>query len=108
MLDEAGVDMDERVRPQLLSILQRAGVKIYLSTRVESAMPGGVEVNRNGKKEKMTGFDLLVLAVGVKARTGLVNELKGKPFQVILAGDVAQVGNGLAAFRSGAEAALKI
>ncbi|MBI2832175.1 MAG: FAD-dependent oxidoreductase [Chloroflexi bacterium] len=108
MLDKIAADMDERVRPDLLATLERAGVKIYPSTRLESVIPQGVVVSRNGKTEQFTGFDLLVFAVGVKSRAGLVNQIQGKPFQVIAAGDAAQVANGLAAVRSGAEAALKI
>ena len=95
-------------RLDLMKQLDKYGVKLLPGHRIEGFTPTGAVLN-NGEVAVEYGADTCILALGVKADTALLDELRGKyPLEVIPAGDVCGGTNIYDATHSAHFAALKI
>ena len=72
------------------------------------AEDGAGDWAEDGAEEVWTGFDTIVLAVGIQARNELVEGVKEKVSEVYVIGDAAEPRKGVDAMREGAEVGRKI
>ncbi|MBW1767572.1 MAG: FAD-dependent oxidoreductase [Deltaproteobacteria bacterium] len=87
MLDEVGEGLGFIPRPLLLERLNKWDVKIITSAKVIEILEDGVLVERNGKKEKLTGYDSIVAAFGYVSVAELYEEVKNKIPETYVVGD---------------------
>jgi len=103
MLKRVGKDMGATVRWSLLNRLKECGIRIFTSTKVDEIHRQGVVVTKDGSKETWKGFDTIVIAIGMRSRNEIVDEIKGKVKEVYVIGDAVKPRRGVDAMREGAE-----
>jgi NADPH-dependent 2,4-dienoyl-CoA reductase/sulfur reductase-like enzyme len=84
------------------------GVKILTSTKLMEIGDRCVVAERDGSDIRIEDVDTVVVAVGVKTDTSLLNEVEGLGCRVIKVGDANGVKNGYKGIREGFEAGLRI
>ncbi len=108
MLNKIGQGMGATVRWNLINRLRKKGIKIFSSTQVNEISHHGIIVTTEGHKEAWTGFDNIVLAVGMTSRSELVDEIKEKVKEVYVIGDAVAPRRGVDAMREAAEVGRRI
>ncbi|MFO8101484.1 MAG: FAD-dependent oxidoreductase [Dehalococcoidia bacterium] len=101
MLKAFGTDMGGTVYFHLMHRLKKLGVELFKNTEVKAIDTSGVTVMSEGKETFWQGFDTFVLALGVKSRNELAEQLEGKVGQIYQIGDAATPGNAADAMRRG-------
>ena len=66
---------------------------MLVSTRVVEISGEGVEVEQDGKKQMLSGFDSIVLALGYTPVSGLYEQVKEMVPETYLLGDARNPGN---------------
>lgn len=92
MLDSAAPLAPARPRENLLSHLERLGVRFQLKSRVLEILEDGIRYEKEGEEGELKGFDSIVLAFGSRPDTELWEELKGKD-GVYRIGDALRAGD---------------
>jgi 2,4-dienoyl-CoA reductase-like NADH-dependent reductase (Old Yellow Enzyme family)/thioredoxin reductase len=87
MLEEVGQDLGFIPRPLLLEKLRAWGVEIRTSAKVTEVTEDGMVVEVEGKRERVSGFDSIVLALGYVAEDGLYDRVKAEVTEAYLVGD---------------------
>ena len=104
------IALDEANAPRffLLPRLKEHGVDWYVNAAVREILPDGVSYERNGEIHTLSGYDTIVLALGVRANNPLEETVKslGKPVCVI--GDANQPGPANKATEAALEAVLRL
>ncbi len=108
MLKSFGMDMGGTVYFHLRHRLKKLGIEMIKETEVKGISDSGIRVIREGREETWGGFDTFVLALGVKSRNELAEELEGKVGQMYVIGDAAIPGNAANAMRQGFEIGMMI
>jgi len=108
MLDLIATDVGMFTRPFLMDRLTNWGVKQITGAQVKEITDDGVVVEKEGKKETVSGIDTVVLAMGIKSVNDLAEKLKGKTAEVYVIGDASQPRMAVDAISEGAEIARKI
>ncbi|MFH1087193.1 MAG: FAD-dependent oxidoreductase, partial [Chloroflexota bacterium] len=70
----------------LLEMVQKSGATVLTGASLQQVTASGVVVGTNGTGKRIAG-DSVVLALGLKSRTELRDELKSGPFEVFSVGD---------------------
>jgi len=91
-----------------LEKLNRLRVEMIPSARVVEILADGVVVDRNGRTERLKGFDSIVLAMGTVSDSGLYERLKGVIPEVHLVGDARKPAKILEALTDAMELAQQI
>lgn len=86
MLDRMANDVSPTYRPFFLARLKKAGIKMITNVKVEEITEKGVRVSQADGSKSIEG-NAVVLAVGFKANSQLVQELKGIVREAYAAGD---------------------
>lgn len=100
--EDIALEVNSMLRPTLMSRLAFNGVRIITEARVKEITEDRVICERYGREETITGLDAVVLAVGVKPLTGLVEEIKGKVAELHIIGDAKEQRKALDAIAEGA------
>ncbi|MBW6461393.1 MAG: FAD-dependent oxidoreductase [Bacteroidales bacterium] len=108
ILDEVGRDLLERVKYFLFQRLEEEKVNIYSDATVLEILEDGVRLNQNGKIIELSGYDNVVMAVGVRPRKVLVDQMKDTGIKFEVVGDVKKIGNALSAIAGGTELGRRI
>ena len=110
MREDIALDMEPRTRKFLIPNLERLGVKTLLQYEVLSIdCEGQVQVRDRFRRElTLPKFDTLVISLGYRPNTGLVQEVAAAGFDLRLVGDCAKVGKVISAVASGFEAGYDI
>ena len=108
MLDEIGTDLGFIPRPIMLEKLTGLNVEMITSARVVEILPDGVLVERNGQKERLSGFETIVMAVGSTPDNQLYGPVKEMIPEVYLVGDANKPGKILEALTDAIEVAQRI
>jgi NADPH-dependent 2,4-dienoyl-CoA reductase/sulfur reductase-like enzyme len=108
MLPEIARDEQDAVKYFLMERLNKYGVKAITSATVKEFLDDGVVYEKDGKEEKLTGFDTIVLAMGAKAYNPLEEKIKGKVSEVYVVGDAVKARKALEAIEEAARVAVKI
>ncbi|GLI20053.1 oxidoreductase [Tepidanaerobacter syntrophicus] len=108
MLPEIAKDEQDAVKYFLLKRLNEYGVKAITGATVKEFLDDGVVCERDGKEEKIAGFDTVILAMGAKAYNPLEEKIKGKVPELYVIGDAVKARKAVEAIEEGARAAVKI
>lgn len=108
MLPEIAKDEQDAVKYFLLERLNKYGVKAVTGATVKEFLDDGVVFAKDGKEERLTGFDTIVLAMGAKAYNPLEEKIKGKVPEVYVVGDAVKARKALEAIEEAARVAIKI
>ena len=109
MLGRVGAGMGPTVRWNLLHRMKERGlVKIFTSTKIEKIGEQDVTVTTHEKTETWQRFDIIVLAVGIKAQNQIADQISSKVKELHLIGDAAGPRKGVDAMREGALIGLSI
>ena len=108
MKDAIAEEEHQDVRFLLIERLKKYGVNMLTKTKVKALSKDSVVVEREGAEERLSGFDTIVLAVGVKSYNPLEEIMKeaGKKTHVI--GDANKPGDITDAIYAGAKLGLSI
>ena len=87
-------------------IYDRIGKRAF--GRVKLILPDGVIYEKDGAEHKLTGFDTIVLALGVRAYNPLEEAVKAMGKQAIVIGDASQPGPANKATEAALEAVMNI
>jgi len=107
MLPEVARDMPHAVKVPLMLNLQDYGVRILTNTCVKEISSAGVLVERKGVEE-LVAVDVVVVAVGVEAGSGLEAELQDKVPALYAVGDCKSPGKIMDAVHEGFKVGLQI
>ncbi|MDR1900046.1 MAG: NAD(P)/FAD-dependent oxidoreductase [Treponema sp.] len=108
MLDDIALDEEAAARMYLMERLAKYGTKIITGAKVKKFVSDGVVCLKNGEEQTLTGFDMVILAMGTTAYNPLESVLKGKVKELYVVGDALKARKALEAIREAADAALKI
>ena len=99
-----GIAMDDHPATQklLLERLNQNHVQMITSATVKTVHPDGVDYEKDGKTEKLGGFDSVILAFGTRSNQALMEELKDIRAEVVMVGDAVKAGNAVEAIYRGA------
>ena len=103
MTEEIATDMVLWQREFLLEHLKISGIHIMTSAVVKEFLDDGVVFLKDGKEQKLVGFDNIVLAMGNRPVNGLYQDLKEHVTDLYVIGDASSPRNALDAIREGAE-----
>jgi NADPH-dependent 2,4-dienoyl-CoA reductase/sulfur reductase-like enzyme len=84
------------------------GVKVLTSTKLMEIGDKCVMAEHNGSNIRIENVDTVIVAVGVRTDTSLIDKLEGLDCKVIKVGDANGVKNGYLGIREGFEAGLSI
>ena len=108
MQPDIALDMHDVHRIHLLRRLKEFEVDRITSARVVEFLDDGVVYEKDGRKEKITGFDSIVLAMGTASHNPLEAKIKGKVPELYVIGDAASVRQAIDAIAEAAEVACSI
>jgi 2,4-dienoyl-CoA reductase-like NADH-dependent reductase (Old Yellow Enzyme family)/thioredoxin reductase len=110
MLPKIARDVGEHVRYFLLQRLAQENVRIITSASVKRINEDGVILKRNGREEKLSGFDTIVLALGVVPMNDLAKKIQstGVVKETYVIGDAKQARKAIDAIAEAAEIGRKI
>jgi 2,4-dienoyl-CoA reductase (NADPH2) len=104
----AGRGLGISTRWTVLQDLNRMGVKLMTSSRVQAIIPGGVLVDREDGGSELVEADTVVVAIGSQSQDQLYQELKDKLPEVYLVGDASRPRTALEAMREGFDAGMAV
>ena len=104
------IALDEASAPRFFLIprLREHGVEWIVNATVKKILPDGVIYEQNGSEYTCSGYDTIVLALGVKANNPLEEAARALGKQVFVIGDAAQPGPANKATEAALEAVLKL
>lgn len=108
MVSDIATEEQGSVRQFLLERLNGHGVKTILNARVKEFLDDGVIYEKDGRDERITGFDTIVLAMGYRAYNPLENQIRDKVPEVHVIGDASQARKAIDAIAEGARVAVSI
>jgi 2,4-dienoyl-CoA reductase-like NADH-dependent reductase (Old Yellow Enzyme family)/thioredoxin reductase len=106
MLDEAGADL--LMKDAVLNTLRDGGVDIMTSTKIERFTKDGAVCSAPEGEITLSGYDMVVLAVGSQPYNPLEKELEGKVPEIQVIGDAKEVRRIQDAVQEGAELAVGV
>jgi len=108
MLDTVAGGMHPSVQFFLFQNLQKGGVEIHKNTKVERFTKDGAVCSAPAGEVAFSGYDMVVLAMGVKSHNPLEEALKGKVPSLHVIGDAVRPRKIIEAVEEGARLALRI
>jgi 2,4-dienoyl-CoA reductase-like NADH-dependent reductase (Old Yellow Enzyme family)/thioredoxin reductase len=105
-LPQLAGDLNPAVQYFLFERLQRYGVTMISGAQVTAFLEDGVRYEQDGRQQSLTGFDTIVLAMGVRPDHSLAEELKEFVPQVFVIGDALKPRKALEAIAEGARLAV--
>jgi len=107
-LPKVAQDVGAATRYFLLQRLAQGKASIITSALVKRVVKDGAILERNGKEETLSGFDTVVLAMGVAPVNGLAEKVRGKTKEMYVIGDAKQPRKALDAIAEAAEIGRKV
>ncbi len=108
MEDSIGKDMHPSIKYFIFKSLDEKNVEILINTKVERfKKDGAICTNPSGETE-LSGFDMVILALGAKSYNPLKKDLVDKIESLHVIGDAAEARNAVAAIEEGARLALEL
>jgi NADPH-dependent 2,4-dienoyl-CoA reductase/sulfur reductase-like enzyme len=107
-LPEIAMDVPSSIRYFLLERLKAYGVQIETGMTVKAFLPDGVIGERKGQQARLTGFDTIVLALGVRSFNPLKERLDGKVREIYVIGDASAPRKAIDAIEEGARIGVEI
>ena len=107
-LPRVAQDVGAATRYFLLQRLAQEKASIITSALVKRFVKDGAILERNGKEETLSGFDTVVLAMGVAPVNELAEKVRGKTKEMYVIGDAKQPRKALDAIAEAAEIGRKV
>ncbi|MEJ2724758.1 MAG: FAD-dependent oxidoreductase [Deltaproteobacteria bacterium] len=107
MRNKAGQDVGASTRWTVLSELRRLGVTILTGTKATEITAEGVKIEKEGRHD-LVPADSVVIAVGSRPDSKIVNALQNIVPEVLVVGDAKEPRNALEAIKEGFLAALSV
>jgi len=107
-LPRVAQDVGDTTRHFLLQRLAQRRVRIITSAAVKQLTNDGAILERNGKEETLSGFDTIVLAMGVAPVNELAAKIRDKIKETYVIGDAKQPRKALDAIAEAAEIGRKV
>ena len=107
-LPRVAQDVGGATRYFLLQRLAQEKASIITSASVKRFVKDGAILERNGKEETLSGFDTIVLAVGIAPVNELASKIQGKIKEIYVIGDAKQPRKALDAIAEAAEIGRKV
>lgn len=104
MLPDIAMDTILGVREHLVERVKGYGTELIMNAKIKEFLPDGIVYEQNGTIETKSGFDNIILALGVKSVNPLEKALQGMVTELYVIGDAKEAGQANAA----TEAAIKI
>lgn len=101
-MTEIGSGLNPMLFDHYLQNMHAAGVHMFYNTPVVCFTPSGVDVRQNTSLLTLEA-DTIVLAIGTKPNTALVDDLEALGMKYVQIGDCKRIGDALYAIRDGAE-----
>jgi 2,4-dienoyl-CoA reductase-like NADH-dependent reductase (Old Yellow Enzyme family)/thioredoxin reductase len=108
MLSEIGGGEHPTIKHFMFERFKNYGTKTMTGARVTQISDDELAYEKDGAIHTLTGFDMIVLALGAKAYNPLEAPLKEKGFNVHVIGDAVKARRALEAIYEGADLALKL
>ena len=97
MLPDIAMECFLGVREHLVERVMGCATDLIMNAKIKEFLPDGVIFEQNGKTETRTGFDSIILALGVKSVNPLEQILKDLVPEIYVIGDASKVGQANAA-----------
>jgi pyruvate/2-oxoglutarate dehydrogenase complex dihydrolipoamide dehydrogenase (E3) component len=108
MLNSVGNDVHPSTKYFILKSLAAGGVEILTKTKVDKfTSVGAVCVNLNGTVD-LSGYDMIILAIGAKSYNPLEKDLKDKVKSLYVIGDAVKPRKAVEAIEEAARLALEL
>ena len=107
MLDQVAPLAPKRPRENLLNHLKKLDVQFKLNSKVLRINQDGIDYERSGKEEKLSGFDSIVLAFGSKANQELYHQFTNHT-NVHIIGDASKAGDAKKAIYEATKLAIRL
>ena len=108
MMDKAGEGLTASIQYFIFKALKEGNVDILTNTKVDKFTKDGAACSTPSGEVKLTGYDMVILAIGSKAYNPLEDKLKGKVKSIHLIGDALKPRRIVDAVEEGARLALKL
>ena len=108
MLPEIARDVEDPIRLFLLDRLESYGTDIYTNCRIKKIIENGIIAEMEGEEFELSGFDTIVVALGVKPINHLQMDLENAGKELYIIGDAREPGQAGKAIEDGARLAIKI
>ncbi|MCR3922703.1 MAG: NAD(P)/FAD-dependent oxidoreductase, partial [Firmicutes bacterium] len=107
MLDEVGKDLEMYIKPYVFGIIADKNIPVHTNTKCVEIGDGFVTVEKDGNKEDIS-CDAVVIAVGAKSNTSIIDIVKNLGYEYHVVGDAKQPAKVLEAIWGANEIARKI
>ncbi len=97
MLQDIAMESFLGVREHLVERVMGCDTDLIMNAKIKEFLPDGVIYEQNGKTETRTGFDNIILALGVKSVNSLEQILQDIVPEIHVIGDASKVGQANAA-----------
>ena len=101
-LPEIAADVPSPVRAFLVERLKAYGVQIETGFAIREFLADGAVGEKNGEVVRLTGFDTVIAAVGLRSVNPLEEKLKGSVPELYVIGDAASPRKAIDAIEEGA------
>lgn len=108
MEDQVAKDVNEMVKITLMRRLKQYNTKFITNATIKKFLDDGVVYENNGETFELTGFDTIILALGVDAYNPLEEKIKNKVEKVYVIGDAKKAGKVFAATSEAAELGITV
>lgn len=108
VLPEIATDLAAGEQYFLMQRLKTHGVVIKTGIMVTEFLENGITGQKNSKEIQLTGFDTIILAMGVKPNTDLKEKLEGRVPEFYVIGDAKVPRKAMDAIREGANLAIRL
>lgn len=108
MRPEIGCEVNDMVKITLMKRLTDYGTKLMPNTKIKEFKQDGIICEENQKEVELSGYDTIVLALGVSAYNPLESVAKSICNEVYVIGDAEEAGKVLKATSKAADVALTI
>jgi NADPH-dependent 2,4-dienoyl-CoA reductase/sulfur reductase-like enzyme len=108
MLPEIGGGEHPSIKHFMFERFRNYGTKVLTGAKVTQILDDELVYEKNGATHSLTGFDMIVLALGAKAYNPLEAPLKEKGVKTHVIGDAVKARRALEAIYEGVELALKL
>jgi 2,4-dienoyl-CoA reductase-like NADH-dependent reductase (Old Yellow Enzyme family)/thioredoxin reductase len=105
---EVAPDVFPTVRSLMLQRLEEHGVRIETGITVREFLEDGIVAEKNSREIRLTGFDTIAIAMGVRPVDALKGKLEGKVPELYVIGDAVSPRMAIDAIEEAARTAVKL
>ncbi|MDD4690177.1 MAG: FAD-dependent oxidoreductase [Eubacteriales bacterium] len=89
MTNEIGKDLEMYIKPYVFGIIEEKSVNIHLNTKLIEIRDGSIIIEKEGQQQEMP-CGAVVIAVGAKSNTSIVDTLKKLGYEYYVIGDAKE------------------